>query len=204
MNQCSNCGASINAGTRFCRLCSADPSLLHAFLSISSTAPTVPSRVCQNCGTPLVGAAQFYSHCVTPASMASHPNMNSGYIGGPSRNRVRVIVGTIILAILPIGGSVALARKVDDSAQGATTKKSIDLSTREQAIRTIHQALLNDDKETFRKCITKRILKIVSSRFDSWYKVWRRQAKEMPVEDWLNPRLMNIANEDGNWKLNER
>ena len=82
------------------------------------------------------------------------------------------------------------------------SKKSIDLSTQEQAIRTMHQALLDGDKETFRKCVSSRILERIGDKFDSWFDVWHRAAKMTPVEAWIK-RPIKMVNEDGNWRLNE-
>ena len=82
------------------------------------------------------------------------------------------------------------------------SKKSLDLSTEEKGIRTLHQSLLDGDKETFRKCVSSVILEKTSARFDSWFEVWQRAAEKTPVEVWIK-RPIKMVNEDGNWRLNE-
>ena len=91
------------------------------------------------------------------------------------------------------------------ASAGTQTAKSFDLSTKEQALRTMHKALRDGDKDTFRRCVSKNVLERVGKEFDSWFEVWRREAEKRSVEEWVKySSEANMINEDGNWRLNER
>ena len=76
----------------------------------------------------------------------------------------------------------------------------LDLSTAEKARATIYEALKRDDRETFKKCVSKRILDRQGEKFEAWYGVWKAAADRGTVESF---KRIVVVQEDGVYKLDE-
>ena len=70
---------------------------------------------------------------------------------------MKFLLSVFIVLTLSIAGCGSSDDDDDDGdreSKKSKRKPTVDLSTKENAIRTIHQALLNEDKDTFRKCVS--------------------------------------------------
>jgi hypothetical protein len=82
------------------------------------------------------------------------------------------------------------------SAAAPTTP---ELSTEDKARTAIYEALKRDDKEGFKKLVSKRILARQNADFDKWYGVWKAAAQKGPDAF----KKVTVTKEDGAFKLDE-
>jgi hypothetical protein len=80
-------------------------------------------------------------------------------------------------------------------------KAELDLSTKLKAAETIIRVLTADDKESFRKCVSKKIL--AEDKFDDLFKSWKRDVLKMKITPEQFVEHVKLAQEDGHWKLDE-
>ncbi len=102
-------------------------------------------------------------------------------------------------AASPTTAATTAAPAASTAAPAATaTATALDLSTEDKARAAILDALKRDDKETFKKCVTQRIL---SSRkdFDAWYAVWKTAADKNPQAF----QKITVSKEGSDFKLDE-
>ena len=86
------------------------------------------------------------------------------------------------------------------SATPATTAAAPDLSTEDKARTAIYEALKRDDKEGFKKLVSKRILTKIGTEFDTWYAVWKA-ASDKGATAFAR---VHVTKEDGGFKLDEQ
>ncbi len=96
-------------------------------------------------------------------------------------------------ATAPMAGVTATA-----AATGTAPATTPDLSTEEKARTAIYEALKKDDKDGFKKLVTKRIL-ARQTDFDKWYAVWKAAAQKGPDAF----KKVTVTKEDGSFKLDE-
>jgi hypothetical protein len=104
----------------------------------------------------------------------------------------------------PASAPVASASPASSSAPAAETTSTpsapeLDLSTPEKARHTIYEVLKRDDKEAFRRCVSKRMLERQKDQFDLWYGVWKAAADKGPEKF----DKVTVTQEDGAYKLDE-
>ncbi|MDC3958992.1 hypothetical protein [Polyangium jinanense] len=85
-------------------------------------------------------------------------------------------------------------------APSASAAPALDLSTPEKARATIYEVLRRDDKEAFKRCVSKRVLERQNDQFDTWYAVWKAAADKGPPEKF---QKIGVTQEDGVYKLDE-
>lgn len=97
--------------------------------------------------------------------------------------------------------------KTPEEAQKAIEKPvveaALDLSTKEKLAEALLKALEADDKETFRKCVTKRILERQKDRFDEWFKVWKDDCARHKLTVEMLAKKVAMTQEGDAWKLDE-
>lgn len=79
----------------------------------------------------------------------------------------------------------------------------VDLSTKEATLRTFHKAAIDGDKETVKKCLSKRILETRGDRFDEDFQEMQALANKMSVEDLIEKYNPRTVQEGGDWKIDE-
>ncbi|MDI1451907.1 hypothetical protein [Polyangium sp. 6x1] len=101
----------------------------------------------------------------------------------------------------PAPEAPAPAQEASGAAQdGAGAAPVLDLATPEKARATIYDVLRRDDKEAFKKCVSKRMLERQGSQFDAWYAVWKAAADKGTPEKF---QKIDVTQEDGVYKLDE-
>ncbi|HEY7914876.1 MAG TPA: zinc-ribbon domain-containing protein [Blastocatellia bacterium] len=118
--QCTNCGANLKAGARFCPHCAFDLSQADQSQPLPETQVLQP-RACKNCGATLKEGARFCMNCARPVDAGSNqgpvyggqaadPAYNMSYMpnaGATAQKNLKpIIIGGAIAALVLIAALV--------------------------------------------------------------------------------------------------
>jgi hypothetical protein len=100
-------------------------------------------------------------------------------------------------------GSYSTARFVvvaGGNVRGAIPGRKLDLSSADNARKTIKDVLARKDKLGFEACVSKRMRAKLGDKFDAYYGVWQTESSRVSADKWSK---IVVTEEDGQFKLDE-